>query len=217
MEQNKAVLIADLSGYTALTETHGASIAAEMVSKFSNIAKDSLYGDSILHQCIGDEVMIVSSSADHLMNTARLLIQNCTKEHLFLQVHGGLHYGKILLRDNNYFGSPINIASRIATTASKGTLWCSSDFIHKLSAQSDFLFSLRGKHSFKNVSKAIDVYELTIENIYPFHIDPVCRMQIHNQEAETRHPYDPNVFFCSSDCLEAYIKRKRIRIQPYII
>ena len=36
MEQNTAILIADLSGYTALTEAHGASTAANTIDKFLN-------------------------------------------------------------------------------------------------------------------------------------------------------------------------------------
>src|ERR1700712_148381 len=93
MEQNIAILIADLSGYTALTETHGSSAAADIVDRFLEITKHSLAGNSKLHQRVGDEVMIVSTSADQLVNTALLLIRNCSKEHLFLQLHGGLHYG----------------------------------------------------------------------------------------------------------------------------
>src|SRR2546423_11328103 len=104
MEQYTAILIADLSGYTALTETHGASTAADMVDKYVQIINDSLIGDSFLHQSIGDEVLIVSSSPDHLLSTTKRLMQNLSNENNFLQVHGGLHYGKLLIRNNSHFG-----------------------------------------------------------------------------------------------------------------
>ena len=133
MEQNIAILIADLSGYTALTETHGPATAADMIDKFLDIVEDCLVGDSKLHQRVGDEVMIVSTSPDQLISTAIMLIQNCSKEHHFLQVHGGLHYGKVLKRNNHYFGSPVNLTSRIANKANKGTFWCSSGFMNELS------------------------------------------------------------------------------------
>ncbi|MEP6949081.1 MAG: hypothetical protein ABI863_07410 [Ginsengibacter sp.] len=95
MEQNIAILIADLSGYTALTETPVPATAADMTDKFLFIVNDCLAGDSKLHQRVGDEVMIVSSSPDQLISTAIMLLQNCPKEHHFLQVHGGLHYGQV--------------------------------------------------------------------------------------------------------------------------
>ena len=136
MEHNSAILIADLSGYTALTEAHGASAAAETIEKYLKIVKLSLIGNSKLHQCVGDEVMIVSKSADDLIKTAIMLFQNCSGENLFLQIHGGLHFGKILKQNNNYFGSPVNLTSRIAGKASNGTFWCSLAFIKALKKSS---------------------------------------------------------------------------------
>ena len=208
MEENIAILIADLSGYTALTESHGAATAADMIDKFLDIVEDCLVDDSKLHQRVGDEVMIVSSSPDQLISTASMLIQNCSNEHHFLQVHGGLHYGKVLKRNNHYFGSPVNLASRIANKANKGTFWCSSAFISELSNLTAFAFSSKGKYSFKNVSEEIEVFELMIEKTNAFHIDPVCRMLIHKKETATPHPYEQNTFFCSSDCLDIYIRSK---------
>jgi class 3 adenylate cyclase len=64
MEENIAVLMADLTGYTALTETHGAASAADLIDRYVEIVEDCLIGDSKLQERIGDEVMIVSSSAD---------------------------------------------------------------------------------------------------------------------------------------------------------
>ena len=210
MEQNIAILIADLSGYTALTETHGPSKAADTVDRFLNITEDCLAGDSKLHQRVGDEVMIVSTTADQLMRTALLLIQNCSKEHLFLQLHGGLHYGKVLKRNDHYFGSPVNLTSRIAGKANKGTFWCSSEFINQLSNEVEFTFSAKGKHSFKNVSEDVDVFELVLENTKLVYIDPVCRMLIHKMDNTIPHPHEQNIFFCSNDCLNIYVKTNKV-------
>lgn len=208
MEENIAILIADLSGYTALTETHGPVTAADMIDKFLDIVKDCLAGDSKLHQRVGDEVMIISASPDQLISTAIMLIRNCAKEHHFLQLHGGLHYGKVLIRNDHYFGSPVNLTSRIANKASKGTFWCSSGFVNALSNPRAFTFSPKEKHSFKNISEETDVFELVIENTTSFHIDPVCRMVIHKKENAIPHPEKENILFCSADCLDIYIRNK---------
>jgi adenylate cyclase len=210
MEQNIAILIADLSGYTALTETHGAVTAADLVDKYLEIVHESLVGDSKLHQRVGDEVMIVSTSPDHLISTAIMLIQNCSKEHLFLQVHGGLHYGRILKRNDHYFGSPLNLTSRIAAKANNGTFWCSAEFVNALSDRSSFKFCSKGKHSFKNVSEENEVFELVIEHSNFFHVDPVCRMLIHKKETAIPHPHEQDIFFCSENCLDIYMRNKVI-------
>lgn len=210
MEQNIAILIADLSGYTALTETHGAATAADLVDKYLEIVYESIVGDSKLHQRVGDEVMIVSVSPDHLISTAIMLIQNCSKEHLFLQVHGGLHYGRILKRNDHYFGSPLNLTSRIAAKANNGTFWCSAEFVNALSDRSSFKFCSKGKHTFKNVSEENEVFELVIEHSNFFHVDPVCRMLIHKKETAIPHPHEQNIFFCSENCLDIYMRNKVI-------
>jgi class 3 adenylate cyclase/YHS domain-containing protein len=203
MEQNTGILMADLSGYTALTETHGAATAADIIDTYLKIVDDCLVGDATLHQCVGDEVMIIASP-DHLLSTAIVLIQNCSKEKNFLQIHGALHYGKILKRNNNYFGAPVNLTSRIAGKANKGSFWCSTEFVNALSDKSAFTFSSQGKHSFKNVNEEIEVFELIIENPHSVYVDPVCRMLIHTKETATPHP-EKDIFFCSENCLRLYI------------
>src|SRR4051794_39993726 len=132
MEENIAILMADLSGYTALTETHGAISAADLIDKYIQIVEDCLVGDSQLKERTGDQVMIVSASPDFLLSTAVTIMKNTSQEKNFLQVHGGLHYGNVLIGNNSYFGSAINLTARIAAKASLGTFWCSGDFISAL-------------------------------------------------------------------------------------
>jgi len=206
MEENIAILIADLSGYTALTETHGASSAADMIDRYTEIVGKCLVGDCHLHSRTGDEVVIISRLADHLTATAIMLIQNTSGENNFLQIHGGLHYGKILKRNENYFGTTINLASRIASKANPGTFWCSLDYIDALEKKEAFTFQPRGKHNFKNVSEEIEVSELVIRDSKSFHVDPVCRMLINEKENAVQHPKEENVFFCSQHCFDIYLK-----------
>ena len=206
MEQDIAILIADLSGYTALTETHGAITAADTIDKYLEIVNECLVGESFLHQCVGDEVVVISPSTDELICTAISLINKCSAEHNFLQVHGGLHYGTILKRNNNYFGSTINLTSRIAAKATKGTFWCSEQFVNALSDKNAFTFRQRGWQRFKNVSEECDVLELIIENTNPFNIDPVCRMLIQRKETAVPHP-ENDILFCSTNCRDIYIQQ----------
>ena len=117
MEKNMAILMADLSGYTALTETHGFFAAADLIDKYIGIVETGLVGDCKLHERTGDEIMIVSNSPDFLLATAVMIEMNTTNKENFLQVHGGLHYGNVLKRGNSYFGSAINLTSRIAAKA----------------------------------------------------------------------------------------------------
>ena len=204
MENNIAILIADLSGYTALTETHGSFAAADLIDKYIRIVKTCLVGDSQLHERTGDEIMIVSSSPDFLVATAIMIENKTSNEENFLQVHGGLHYGKVLKRSNSYFGSALNLTSRIAAKANAGTYWCSDDFVNALSNKSMFPLTSKGNHLFKNISEEKEVFELCNEDRQTFYIDPVCRMLILDPENAIPHPSEGDQYFCSSDCLEIY-------------
>jgi adenylate cyclase len=210
MEEDIAILMADLSGYTALTETHGPSGAADMVEKYISIVQDCLVGDSHLHGVVGDEVIVISSSPDHLIYTALLIIQNTHKEERFLQVHGGLHFGKILKRNNNYFGTTINIVSRITNQAAPGTFLCTREYMSALSQPSKFTFESKGKHRFKNISKENEVFELITNLPKAFIIDPVCRMIISHEENAVQHPEIPGILFCSPGCMDIYRGNKGI-------
>src|SRR5687767_374826 len=105
MEENIAILMADLSGYTALTEAHGSVSAADLIDRYVSIVENSLVGDSVIHERVGDEIWIVSASPDDLLATALKIGKKTSSEENFLQLHGGLHFGKALKRGNSYFGS----------------------------------------------------------------------------------------------------------------
>lgn len=210
METNVAILMADLSGYTALTETHGALSAADLIDKFIQIAENCLVGDSKLHQRTGDELMIISDSPDSLLATALKLEARTTNEENFLQVHGGLHFGKVLKRADNYFGTTINLVSRIAANAVAGTFWCSDDFVNSLTHKPSCGFNSKGGHLFKNINGQKEIFEVKIEKTKTHYIDPICRMLILNPKNAIHNPNEDNLFFCSSQCLEEYQERSLV-------
>ena len=205
MEQDIGILIADLSGYTSLTDAHGASAAADLIDKYMGIVQKALIGGSELHQRTGDEVLIISESADDLLCTAISLIQNTSTENEFLQIHGGLHFGKVLKRHDHYFGNTINLTSRIARKAPPGAVWCSEDFLKALANVGSTTFEPMGEHDFKNLRDKVIVSELRIARAGSLYIDPVCKMQIRDKANAVPHPIHTGIYFCSQTCLNIYL------------
>lgn len=197
-------MMADLSGYTALTETHGASIAADLVDKYLAIVQKCLMGDSRVHERSGDEIMIISPSADNLLATARMISNVTLREEHFLQVHGGMHYGPVLQRNNHFFGTTINLTSRIASKAGAGKFWCSSAFVNMLSPASTYHLLPQGNHSFKNIADQIAIFQLDNKPNNRLYIDPVCRMLILDTDKAITQENKPGVYFCSAHCCETY-------------
>lgn len=205
MEQQLAILMSDLTGYTAMTETHGPASAADLIDQYMDIVSRSLYGSSQLHERTGDAVMVVAHNPDDLMETARLILHHTAPLHNFLQVHGGIHYGPVLMRKNAYFGSAINITARIAAKADPGSFWCSAQMVAALQHPVAWLLKPKGKHMFKNVGGALELWELAHQQL-DFFIDPVCRMMIHDLASAVTHSDHPQLFFCSHSCMDTFLK-----------
>lgn len=208
METNIAILMADLSGYTAMTEIHGGESAAEIVERYMDIVHKSLVGDSSLHERVGDQVVIVSSSAESLAYSATFLLEFAHEQNDFLPVHAGLHYGPIVRRGNGYFGSTINTASRIMSSADKGRILCSSDFLDQLPEGHSFVVRNKGRHQFKNLLRPVELFEMSccVTNISKtFVIDPVCHMLIRSPEIALHLKHDDaSYYFCSEKCRDIY-------------
>jgi hypothetical protein len=111
------------------------------------------------------------------------------------------------MRGNSYFGSAINLTSRIAAKADTGTFWCSEEYVNALSDKSKFTLTSKGNHVFKNISGEKEIFELCIEDRRTFYVDPVCRMLILDPQIATPHPDEDDQYFCSPACLEIYVTK----------
>jgi adenylate cyclase len=206
METSIAILMADLSGYTAMTHAHGGASAAKIVQKYMQMVEQSLVGSSKVFQRIGDQVVITSANADDILETARQLNRLINDEHHFLPIHVGLHYGTVFIEDGNLFGSTINIAARIMNFAQRGQILCSSHFLLQLNDQTSF--KSVGLQRLKNVVEDYELFEhLTVKNQITFLIDPVCHMQIDPARCQFFVTLaDITYHFCSEQCREAFQK-----------
>ncbi len=208
METPLAILMADLSGYTAMTDIHGAETAISLVERLMGLVSDSLVGESRLHQRIGDQVVIVSPSAEQLAYTATFLFEKVHEEDTFLPMHAGLHYGPLVEKNGSLFGSTINAASRIMSDADKGKIHCSREFLEQLPGGHSFVFRPLGEKKFKNLLQPLEIFELSCCIQYitrVFVIDPVCHMLIKEPAKALSGEQDGRTwYFCSEGCRKIF-------------
>lgn len=206
-EIKTSFLIADLAGYTSLTETHGNLSAANLISRYVEIVNISLKDNTLLKERVGDEILVVSSHSHSLLDTAIELVHNIEREPEFLSVHIGIHTGDVIEQDGNYFGSALNLCSRISSYSRGGQILCSNDVVKEVGNLNRYQFKKVDDVRFKNVSKLVSVYELLLK--FPkasIAIDPVCKMQIDLLDPPAKSPYnDKTYYFCSFECLEKFI------------
>ena len=207
-ELKTSFLIADLAGYTSLTETHGNVSAVNLVTRYIEIVQKSLKDDSVLQERVGDEVLIISNRVSCLLDTAKNLVHNIEQEHQFLSVHIGIHTGNVIKQDGNYFGSALNLCSRISSYSRGGQILCSEDVVKDTDNMELYQFIKVGDIRFKNVSEPVTIYELVLDSSNSsIVVDPVCKMQINKLNSSAKITYNNKIYhFCSSKCLEIFIK-----------
>ncbi len=205
-EDEYVFLIADLSGYTALTEAHGNLSAADVVTRYAEIIDVLLYPGVRLVDRVGDEALIVASEASELLTTAIAFRKAVEQEPLFPAVHVGLHAGTAVKKDGRFFGKALNLTARVASHASGGQILCTRDVVSRTNEKSGVTFCSIGRIQFKNIRDPVDVYEvLAGKDVRNNPLDPVCRMQVKPDDAPAKLPFEGKThFFCSFECAKAF-------------
>lgn len=139
---------ADLSGFTALTQTLGTLELAALLNEFSGAAADVIHAaGGRLVKFIGDEVMWVAPSPDQLTQVAVNLVGHPKAAEAGLPIRAGLDFGTMLATGGDYFGNPVNRAARLVAAAAPGQILLSAairELLPGLSTGAPAALSLKG-------------------------------------------------------------------------
>jgi class 3 adenylate cyclase len=210
-------LIADLSGYTALTETHGALHASEVVLRFGRIAEASLEPGVVIVDRVGDQVLCAGPDPLAVVRTALRLFVGVEREPNFLSMQAGIHQGAVVEREGRLFGSPLNLTARIAAHARGGQILCTEQIARAALGISGLESRSIGERRFKNVSFPVVIYELVQSGRVAelVIIDPVCRMQVEIEHAGATIPYEgATYYFCSPECARLFSEAPERYLDP---
>jgi adenylate cyclase len=199
-------VFADLAGYTALTEAHGDDHAADAAAEFCEAVRVLLpEHDAEEVKAIGDAVLLRASEAARAAGLAERIVCGYGSRHRMLGVRVGIHTGTAVRRGNDWFGSAVNVASRVADAARAGEVLCTEATREAVGPAVPVRD--RGKQKFKNLAKPVTLYELVLtqRTRAELPIDPVCRMAIDPGRAAARRLHgDVEFLFCSDRCAQAF-------------
>jgi adenylate cyclase len=195
-------LVADLAGYTALTEAHGDEDAADAAADFWREVRARLRGHRAEEvKTMGDGVLVHVDDASDAVRLAESVVCGYGARHLSLGVRAGIHTGTAVRRGHDWFGSAVNITARVADLACAGEVVLTETTRALLDPA--ILVHARGPHTFKNVPRPLEVYSLAIEEhrLVRLPIDPVCHMAVDPDRAVARHVLDGvEYYLCSAEC-----------------
>jgi adenylate cyclase len=112
-----AIAFADLAGYTRFTEEEGEEEALSSVERFVERVTATLPEDARVVKTIGDEVMVVGTDVEALVDWAVGFLATVEERP---EPRLGINYGSTLYRDGDYFGREVNLASRVVARARGG-------------------------------------------------------------------------------------------------
>lgn len=198
--------IVDLAGFTALTETHGDTEAADIATRFAEIARGNLARGDVLVKTIGDAVLLASPNPSRGIALVTRLLADCAELDKFLAARSGMHHGPAAERAGDYFGNAVNLTARLAGHASGGQVLATTQVAQAALEMGVTTVSL-GPAQFKNLTSAIEVHslELGLSPTVTQSVDPVCRMllKVTSATGRLRHG-DVNYYFCSLACANSF-------------
>jgi class 3 adenylate cyclase len=124
---------ADLSGFTALTQTLTTAELSALLNEFGATVSDVVHSDGgRVVKFLGDAVMWVSPNPERLAQAAIDLVDHPRAREVGLEVRAGLGYGEILTVYGDYFGNAVNLAARLVAAAAPGQILAAAEVHDKL-------------------------------------------------------------------------------------
>jgi adenylate cyclase len=120
------VAFADLAGFTPLSEHAPLDELTKVATRFADLAAAVAEPPVTLVKMVGDAAMLVAADADCLLRATADLRSAAAAEEL-PAVHAGVAFGPALSRLGDWYGWPVNVASRVAGEAPSGEIFATAD------------------------------------------------------------------------------------------
>lgn len=151
------VSFADLVGFTKLGEDLPPDEVGRVAGRLSRMAADIAEPPVRLVKTIGDAAMLVSPETEPLVNATIALVRAADEEgEDFPLLRAGVARGEAIGRGGDWYGRPVNVASRVTGVARPGSVLCTEEV--KDEAEDAFKWSFAGKRRLKNVSGQLPLF-----------------------------------------------------------
>jgi len=143
-----AVCFADLVEFTKLGEEVATEELGLVAGRLEEMATGVAQPPVRLVKTIGDAAMLVSTEAAPLVEAALKLVEATERESdEFPRLRAGIAFGSALAQAGDYYGRPVNLASRITGIAKPGSVLL--DSAAKDAAGESFSYSFAGERRLK--------------------------------------------------------------------
>jgi adenylate cyclase len=146
----------DIVGFTSLGEEIPPEELGALVRDFELAVEKAVDPPVRLVKTIGDAAMLVAPEPAPVLDALLALVEGSRDAEGRPQLRGGVASGEALPRAGDWYGRPVNLASRLTAFARRGSVVASRDV--RGAGGDRYAWSFAGRRRFKGVRGEVDVY-----------------------------------------------------------
>jgi adenylate cyclase len=151
-----AVAFADLVGFTSIGERASGEELARMAARLTKLGQQVATPPVRFVKSIGDAVMLISPRTTPLVNAALELVDLVEADPELPSLRAGVASGDAINRWGDWYGAPVNIASRVTERARPRSVLVTKEVREE--AGEAFSWSRAGSHNFKNITGRVSLH-----------------------------------------------------------
>ena len=151
-----AVCFADLVGFTQLGEELPPDDIGAVAGRLEEMTAHVVCAPVRFVKTIGDAAMLVSPEIEPLLQNVLELVDLAAAEDDFPRLRAGVAFGPALRRAGDYYGRPVNLASRITDLARPDSVLVSEEV--QCEVEGSFRFSFAGSRTVRGVPGQVKVF-----------------------------------------------------------
>ena len=152
-----AIAFADIVGFTELGEMVELEELGGLAGRLTRFTGDLVEPPVRLVKVIGDAVMLVAPEPDPLLATAVELVEHANESEDFPPLRAGVAYGPAVNRWGDWFGSTVNLASRVTSRARPASVLVTEP-VRERAPDGRYRWSFAGEKKFKGFSDPIRTF-----------------------------------------------------------
>ncbi len=154
-----AIAFADLVGFTRLGEMVPPEELEQLANRLADAARNVAVPPVRFVKTIGgDAVMMVSTDTAALLDAMLSLVEATEADEALPQLRVGLSYGPAVSRAGDWFGSPVNLASRVTSVSRPGSVLVSEAARDEIGEDPSFSWSFARARRLKGIQDEVKLF-----------------------------------------------------------
>ena len=152
------IAFADLVGFTKLGEVVPPEDLEKLAHQLTDLAHQVAAPPVRYVKSIGDEVMLVSTDPVAMLDAMLDLVDATETIEDFPRLRTGIASGSAVSRAGDWFGSPVNLASRVTSCARPGAILVAEPTYDAIGDDGRFAWSFAGARSLKGIKDGVKLF-----------------------------------------------------------